>query len=402
MNTAKPQRIAWLDSLKFLACLAILWGHFFGIFRPETLAAPVRQIVKACGALEMSCFWVPLFCVISGGLVRYHAGTGILRALAHRYWRFAAPFAIAGLAIWGWLQILPAETQAYGARLGNDWLATMYAAPPTLGDVLAMARVFDATLDPPLWMLRDLVLGNVWVLVCGWQRERRGGGRAALALGACAGLAIGVLGLAAELGMLPGGPAGRVRPIAVHAMLVSATIIGALLPVGTGTESGGTLMSAGARAESNGVRAGAADSGQRTRETQAASGRSAGWALGVLIAAAAALTALSRLRGSVPDAATWLTGLALALIVLRALPAAAPVLRILSHPALVRCGALSLPLYLLHAPILVTITLRCYGAALPALGHTAAVMIAALVALGASMIAAQIWLFGARVSCNRE
>ena len=225
MSAAGTQRIAWLDSLKFLACLAILWGHVFAIFRPGTLAAPVQQAVKACGALEMSCFWVPLFCAISGGLVRYHAGTGLLRALAHRYRRFAVPFAIAGLAIWGWLQILPAETQAYGARLGNDWLATMYAAPPALGDVAAMALVFDAALDPPLWMLRDLFFGNAWVLACGWWHERRGGGRAPLALGACAGAAAGVLGLAAGLGLLPAGLAAHIQPVAVHALLAGATAV---------------------------------------------------------------------------------------------------------------------------------------------------------------------------------
>ena len=355
MSAAGTQRIAWLDSLKFLACLAILWGHVFAIFRPGTLAAPVQQAVKACGALEMSCFWVPLFCAISGGLVRYHAGTGLLRALAHRYRRFAVPFAIAGLAIWGWLQILPAETQAYGARLGNDWLATMYAAPPALGDVAAMALVFDAALDPPLWMLRDLFFGNAWVLACGWWHERRGGGRAPLALGACAGAAAGVLGLAAGLGLLPAGLAAHIQPVAVHALLAGATAAGALLP----------------------VRAGAERRGARGRA-----------ACGVLAAAWAALTLLSFARGSVPDAALWLAGLALALAVLRALPAAAPVLRILSHPVLARCGALSLPLYLLHAPVLVTAALRCYGAALPALGHTAAVLAAAAAALGLSLLAA--------------
>lgn len=344
------ERIAWIDGLKFFACLAIVWGHVFGIFYPQTLASPVRQAVKALGALEMSCFWVPVFCLVSGRLVRYHAGTGLLHALAHRYLRFAVPFAISGFLIWAWLQAFPAETQAYGARLGNSWLATMYAVPLRLADVAAMTIVFDATIDPPLWMLRDLFFGNAWVIFAGWMGERHAGGaaRALVMLGVAGGLAAGVPGI-----VWP----GRMGSIAPHGILFAATVLGCAMP-----------------------------SIEQWLEDWL--GRKYSACL-VLAAIWLSLTLLSFARGRVPDAALWCIGLALAVLALAVLPAARPVCRDLAR--LAPCGALSLPLYLLHAPMLVTVMLASYGAAEPAVGHTCAVLAAGAIGTASSLAAAAAW-----------
>ena len=109
MQDRKRER--WIDNLKLLACMAVFWGHFYSSFYGQLLDKSFLKrtdniiifiIRHVMNIVFNGGWWVFIFCIISGWLAwkkNIPTGKDLLKALFHRYLRFAIPVLIANLFV---------------------------------------------------------------------------------------------------------------------------------------------------------------------------------------------------------------------------------------------------------------------------------------------------------------
>ena len=175
MKSEHDCRQYWIDWLKLLACVGVACHHlylvFIGMSSYGSMMAP-EWLQGACRLMNVFLngnFWVCLFCMLSGWLMADRRAASLrelLAAILKRYVRLVLPFAAAGsfILLLGWLAGFPTDE---GSRiLGNEWLGGYYSEPLTLRSWLCFALFFDAVLDGPVWMMRALLAGNCLVYAC--------------------------------------------------------------------------------------------------------------------------------------------------------------------------------------------------------------------------------------------
>lgn len=191
----KLERITWFDGLKGLSCLLIFLQHFLLLFYPasyfgDNAVSHFRNIDIALSQSPLSVmvngnFLVALFCTISGTVVSLQVMTLSDKAklsdiVIKRYFRLMLPLLPVALLVYVMLR-LGCFTHMDAANLTQSpWAVLMYPEPLSLGDTLKSALIEtwffgDATLSNAFWMLSKLFYGtymSAMLSVISWKYRR--------------------------------------------------------------------------------------------------------------------------------------------------------------------------------------------------------------------------------------
>lgn len=177
----KSERINWLDVVKFIACLGVMSSHFLytfltgSIYGKMAASSMVQTLVSLFSVPLNGNFWVFVFCILSGFLLRRKKINGayeLLKNIFIRYLRFAKPFAVTAVVIFLLDISFGFVTQEMSVVLENKWLQEFYTHDISLYDYICFVLAFDSGINGPVWMIKALFLGNclVYVLNYLWGR----------------------------------------------------------------------------------------------------------------------------------------------------------------------------------------------------------------------------------------
>lgn len=166
---AAEKRIAWIDCLKFIACLGVMGSHFFyAFFNPDIVGRLDNGIVSI---FLNGNFWVCVFCILSGlftGRKEIRSGTELLTVCLLRYLRFVLPLCVTAVFIFLLACLCGFSMQQYSLELHNPWLAEFYRRPIVFTDYLKLIFCFASDLNGPLWMMPALFCGNLLLFLCSY------------------------------------------------------------------------------------------------------------------------------------------------------------------------------------------------------------------------------------------
>lgn len=170
----KSERINWLDIVKFIACMGVMGSHFLytfltgSIYGKMAVSSMTQTVVSLFSVPLNGNFWVFVFCILSGFLLRrkkINDVYGLLQNIFIRYLRFAKPFAVTAAVIFLLDISLGFVTQEMSVVLENKWLKEFYIHNISLCDYISFVLAFDSCINGPVWMIKALFLGNCLVYV---------------------------------------------------------------------------------------------------------------------------------------------------------------------------------------------------------------------------------------------
>lgn len=167
------KRLYYLDSLKYIFCLMIFWAHLAGVFwtlcdpRPELRPELQLLFTYPLSVLVDSSLALYGFCILSGYLASFKRTTAqnLLPQLLARYLRFVVPFFFINLVAFILYYTVGYPTVEASALLHNAWLATYYTHAPTIPELLRATFTLDGDLNGPLWMMKYILLGTCIIYV---------------------------------------------------------------------------------------------------------------------------------------------------------------------------------------------------------------------------------------------
>lgn len=191
----KLERITWLDGVKGLSCLLIFLHHFLLIFYPaihfgDSVISRFHNIDTALSQSPLTVlvngnFLVALFCTISGMVVSLQVmtlsdKTKLSDIFVKRYFRLTLPLLPVGLMVYVMLQLGWFTHMDVANSTQSPWAPLMYPAPFSLGHTIKSALVDtwffgDSTLSTAFWMLNKLFYGtyvSAVLSVISWKYRR--------------------------------------------------------------------------------------------------------------------------------------------------------------------------------------------------------------------------------------
>lgn len=172
-KTMSSKRLYYLDSLKFIFCLMIFWAHFAGVFwtlcdpRPELHPLLQQLFHYPLSVLVDSSLALYGFCILSGYLASFKKVDlrNLLPQLFARYLRFVVPFFFINLVAFLLYYTVGYPTAEASALLHNAWLTTYYTHAPTLRELLHATLTLSGDLNGPLWMMKYILLGTCLIYI---------------------------------------------------------------------------------------------------------------------------------------------------------------------------------------------------------------------------------------------
>ncbi len=170
---SSSRRLYYLDSLKFIFCLMIFWTHFTGVFwtfcDPKPALRPELQLLFAfpLSVLMDSNLALYGFCILSGYLASFKkiSVRNLLPQLFGRYLRFLIPFSVMNLLTMILYYTAGYPTAQAGALLHNSWLYTFYTHAPTVQELIRASLTLSGDLNGPLWMMKYILYGSCMIYI---------------------------------------------------------------------------------------------------------------------------------------------------------------------------------------------------------------------------------------------
>ncbi|MGZ4688343.1 MAG: acyltransferase family protein [Acidimicrobiia bacterium] len=175
----KP-RVAFLDGLRGIAALMVVFCHSAGALFPAVLfgtsSTGLSHVLYAAPILDIPFqgnFMVCVFYALSGLALSYHTLSRHSRApaisgLARRYPRLMIPVLAGILLAAGMLALSLLPVKEASLLSGSQWWGKYWQFQPSLGSALregtvGVFRVSHSTYDPPLWTMHTELLGSILV-----------------------------------------------------------------------------------------------------------------------------------------------------------------------------------------------------------------------------------------------
>lgn len=159
------ERVIWIDGLKFIACFIVFLGHYYSAFGflINTNSLFIQSVYKIFHAFIFGNWWVYVFCIISGWLATKRHITyfkDLIYALTNRYVRFVLPIFVANLLVYAIWVMDGFSNYAMGTAYDCEFLMEPYQNQYSLSDVFVSSLLLDNRFIGPLWVLRDILIGN--------------------------------------------------------------------------------------------------------------------------------------------------------------------------------------------------------------------------------------------------
>lgn len=178
----ETRRITWIDGLRGVASLFIVFHHFIMGYYPAAYeGAKALSHIEGGGEAEFSQsplaffavgdLWVSVFCLVSGFVISYQVfhmtdAKQLSRSLIKRYPRLMLPVFALSAMVYGMLHLgLFFNTQA-AALTGSEWLSEFYQDKTTLWDLFFSSIAdtwivgYSTLYSNAFWMLADLFNGS--------------------------------------------------------------------------------------------------------------------------------------------------------------------------------------------------------------------------------------------------
>ena len=180
------ERLKWIDGLKGIACVCVLWHHFFLAFLPRmyfggTAAKHISVISEENLAQSPFLFFlngnfmVALFCALSGIVV----SISVFRAkcnkigniILKRYPRLMLPIIPIAIMVYIVIQKVPFYHMEVSTITGSAWLGGFYTDSISFGKIIYSVLIGiwldgDTTISNAYWMLSQLFWGTFVIIVC--------------------------------------------------------------------------------------------------------------------------------------------------------------------------------------------------------------------------------------------
>ncbi len=176
MAAAGTQRVSDIDGIRGWAALSVMGFHFFHIFiyfDPRFDNFALRTLLN--GDLDVAVFFVLSGEALSANYWRTGTHAGTIRLALKRYSRLSLPILAASLAMFGLIAAGLVFNLAAGEVLQDRQLAGHFHYPYTLMAVVsyALSDVYfrygeTSSLIPPLWTMRTEMLGSLLVFLFVW------------------------------------------------------------------------------------------------------------------------------------------------------------------------------------------------------------------------------------------
>lgn len=192
----EKKRIDWIDGLKGIACILIFCHHFALIFFPATFYGPWAEsrlqgidtylAQSPLGVVLNGNFLLAVFCMLSALVLSLQVmgmedKTRLGGVVAKRYFRLMPPLFVVGLVVWVFLRFgLFTNTQAVAAT-GSPWVGQYYRHALSFREFLeaALVKVWfygDESLSTAFWMLSRLFYGSFLAILLStvaWKYRKR-------------------------------------------------------------------------------------------------------------------------------------------------------------------------------------------------------------------------------------
>ena len=164
-----------LNGLKGLACLAVMLGHYLGIYKyAESFLPPIPVIDSldhsAFSSLSDEAFWLYLFFLISGYLVsksRIESFQDLISRSIHRFFRFGFPILFSYIVIYLIYIEIGFHTAETATLFRCEWFQGAYSEAFTVRDVLAspfaVLLAGNARMNGPYWVLRMMFFSSLLI-----------------------------------------------------------------------------------------------------------------------------------------------------------------------------------------------------------------------------------------------
>lgn len=178
----KQKRIEWIDGLKGLACIFIIFHHFLMGYYPAAYSGDYAYSHMASGAdvafaqsplafFTIGDFWVSIFCLISGFIIanqvwKMTEDKQFSKALLKRYPRLMLPVLCISIFVFIMLQVGLFYNSQAAALTRSEWLDMFYHDKSGVIELLTDSLIDDWFVGMRLiysnafWMLKDLFMGS--------------------------------------------------------------------------------------------------------------------------------------------------------------------------------------------------------------------------------------------------
>lgn len=181
----KKEKIWWIDGLKLLASLFVFWSHIDGLLGMKSLHIPLLSNwdspVNLIVVLLNGNLWVFVFCMLSGyfiGQKKIQNVKVLASSVLNRYIRFLFPFLFTAIIIF-LLSVMPGfRSVQVGALYDNDWVATLLPENIGVMDYLKYIFLMDERINPFIWTIGPIFVGNIFTYVANfvtrkWDENKR-------------------------------------------------------------------------------------------------------------------------------------------------------------------------------------------------------------------------------------
>ena len=192
----EKRRIDWIDGLKGIACILIFCHHFALIFFPATFYGPwvasrlhgidTYLAQSPLGVVLNGNFLLAVFCMLSSlvlslQVLRMEDKSRLGAVVAKRYFRLMPPLFGVGLVVWAFLRFGLFTNAGMEAVTGSPWAGLYYQGSLSFREFLeaALVRVWfygDESLSTAFWMLSRLFYGSflsILLSAVAWKYKQR-------------------------------------------------------------------------------------------------------------------------------------------------------------------------------------------------------------------------------------
>lgn len=192
----EKKRIGWVDGLKGLACVLMFCHHFALVFFPATFYGPwaishlggvdTYLAQSPLGVVLNGNFLLTVFCMLSAFVLSLQILTledksRLGSVVAKRYFRLMPPLFGVGLVVWVFLRFGLFSNAAVVEATGSPWAGLYYQGTLSFREFLetALVKVWfygDESLSTAFWMLSRLFYGSflsILLSTAAWKYPKR-------------------------------------------------------------------------------------------------------------------------------------------------------------------------------------------------------------------------------------
>lgn len=171
----KRTQIEYINGLKGIACIGIVFGHYSGIYKYAENTIPFPHILLRLFDYPLSIlideiFWLCFFCVLSGYLVSLSYIPTLMKLfqkVIKRFLRFFIPILGANFIIYLLYLIIGFHNAETSILFSNTWFQELYLQPLTLKLVFKYAFYTilrgGSIFNTPYWMICDLFYSSLLI-----------------------------------------------------------------------------------------------------------------------------------------------------------------------------------------------------------------------------------------------